>query len=114
VRHCLEKNPAERFHSARDLAFAIESLSGAATSSGQTMTTETAAPEMYSQEVAGFSRLLSNARVAWVAVGVVALLAMLALGLMYFNHPSTETHAARLSFNPPSELAFNDSIADVL
>src|SRR5437879_12307818 len=28
VRHCLEKNPAERFHSARDLAFAIESLSG--------------------------------------------------------------------------------------
>jgi serine/threonine protein kinase len=28
VRHCLEKNPVERFHSARDLAFAIESLSG--------------------------------------------------------------------------------------
>ena len=27
VRHCLEKNPAERFHSARDLAFAIESIS---------------------------------------------------------------------------------------
>jgi dipeptidyl aminopeptidase/acylaminoacyl peptidase len=28
VRHCLEKNPAERFHSARDLAFTIESISG--------------------------------------------------------------------------------------
>jgi serine/threonine protein kinase len=27
VRHCLEKNPAQRFYSARDLAFAIESLS---------------------------------------------------------------------------------------
>jgi Tol biopolymer transport system component len=26
VRHCLEKNPAERFHSARDLAFALEAL----------------------------------------------------------------------------------------
>src|SRR5207244_2448093 len=40
VRHCLEKNPAERFHSARDLAFAIESLSGSAVSSGQTTSIE--------------------------------------------------------------------------
>src|SRR5437879_5948560 len=38
VRHCLEKNPSERFHSARDLAFAIESFSGTATNSGQTET----------------------------------------------------------------------------
>jgi len=29
VRHCLEKNPEERFHSAADLAFDLESLSGA-------------------------------------------------------------------------------------
>jgi Tol biopolymer transport system component len=28
VRHCLEKNPAERFQSARDIAFALEGLSG--------------------------------------------------------------------------------------
>jgi eukaryotic-like serine/threonine-protein kinase len=28
VRHCLEKNPEERFHSAHDLAFDIEALSG--------------------------------------------------------------------------------------
>ncbi|MEP6995918.1 MAG: hypothetical protein ABI968_15455, partial [Acidobacteriota bacterium] len=32
VRHCLEKNPQQRFHSAHDLAFDIEALSG---SSGQ-------------------------------------------------------------------------------
>ena len=29
VNHCLEKNPEERFHSASDLAFALEALSGA-------------------------------------------------------------------------------------
>src|SRR5262245_12343856 len=32
VRHCLEKNPEERFQSARDIAFDLESLSGISTS----------------------------------------------------------------------------------
>src|SRR5438132_6669486 len=64
VRHCLEKNPDERFHSARDLAFAIENFSGAATSSGQTMTDITTATER--GELAGMSRLFSNATAAWI------------------------------------------------
>ena len=34
VRHCLEKNPAERFQTARDVAFALESLSGSSAGSG--------------------------------------------------------------------------------
>ena len=42
VRHCLEKNPAERFQSARDVAFAIEALSGTATASVERV--EAAAP----------------------------------------------------------------------
>jgi Tol biopolymer transport system component len=33
VRHCLEKNPEERFESARDLAFDLEALSGVSTAS---------------------------------------------------------------------------------
>jgi Tol biopolymer transport system component/predicted Ser/Thr protein kinase len=33
VRHCLEKNPEERFHSAHDLAFDLEALSGISTTS---------------------------------------------------------------------------------
>jgi Tol biopolymer transport system component len=32
VRHCLEKNPAERFQSARDIAFDLEAVSGASSS----------------------------------------------------------------------------------
>jgi Tol biopolymer transport system component len=33
VRHCLEKNPEERFHSAHDLAFDLEALSGVSATS---------------------------------------------------------------------------------
>jgi len=35
VRHCLEKNATERFQSARDLAFALESLAGSSTTSAR-------------------------------------------------------------------------------
>src|SRR3989454_720936 len=38
VNHCLEKNPEARFHSASDLAFALEAISGASPVSSQTMT----------------------------------------------------------------------------
>src|SRR6202165_4935796 len=41
VRHSLEKNPEERFYSARDLAFDLEALSGL---SGTTPATSAAGP----------------------------------------------------------------------
>src|SRR5437588_3748429 len=86
VRHCLEKNPAERFHSARDLAFAIESLSGSATISGQTATMPTIAAT--ESAAVGLSRLFANARLAWIVTAV--FLVALALALSYSRQPSPE------------------------
>jgi len=110
VRHCLEKNPAERFHSARDLAFAIESLSGSAISSGQTATMPTITAE--SSAAVGLSGWLGNARVGWIGAGVLVVSLLAALSLLYFNRSETNTGAARLSFTPPPELAFNDAQPD--
>src|SRR5439155_411184 len=44
VNHCLEKNPEARFHSASDLAFALEALSGSSTTSTQTVAMPAFAP----------------------------------------------------------------------
>jgi eukaryotic-like serine/threonine-protein kinase len=66
VRHCLEKDPQQRFQSARDLAFSLESVSG--TSSG-------------SQIVALRKQNLFLRRwLAWVAVGVLVAGFGVALG----------------------------------
>ncbi len=46
VHHCLEKDPAERFQSARDIAFALETLSSMSSSAAAAMSTRaTSAPE---------------------------------------------------------------------
>ena len=67
VRHCLEKNPEERFHSAHDLAFDLQALSGTSTS------TVGAAPEV---------RAPSRPRGVLIAaaLGVVAAAAAFFLG----------------------------------
>ncbi|MEO6213733.1 MAG: LpqB family beta-propeller domain-containing protein [Vicinamibacterales bacterium] len=63
VRHCLEKAPPERFQSIRDVAFNLESLSGA---SGASVAISTPAP-------------VPRTRTAWIPLTVLAL-AALALG----------------------------------
>src|SRR5437870_10570173 len=45
VNHCLEKNPEERFHTASDLAFALEASSGSTGVSTQTVTIPALAPQ---------------------------------------------------------------------
>jgi len=64
VRHCLEKNPEERFHSAHDLAFDLQALSGASVSDAKAMATPR-----------------KNRR--WVVPAGLALLAIYSAGLFW-------------------------------
>jgi Tol biopolymer transport system component len=73
VQHCLEKLPADRFQSARDLAFALQTLSA---TSGEVAAVQPA-------QVA--SRSMIRERLAWsvaAAIAVVAIGALLALDHM--------------------------------
>jgi eukaryotic-like serine/threonine-protein kinase len=91
VRHCLEKNPEERFHSARDLAFAIGSLSGATTSSGQTMTIATL-PAL---------RPRTRERIGWAVAGVL-LVAAIVLAFLHFRSVPTSSRQLTLTIMPPA------------
>jgi eukaryotic-like serine/threonine-protein kinase len=96
VRRCLEKKPERRFHSASDLGFAIESLSGSATSSGQTMTM-TASPAL---------RPRTRERIGWFALTASLLVAAVAVTILYFRRAPIEnpTAAMRFTINLPEKL----------
>jgi hypothetical protein len=80
VNHCLEKIPEERFHSARDLAFAIETLSGSSVPSGSTAAVLSALPG---------SQRKRRELLAWGAAGSCLLIAIV-LGVLYFWRASVE------------------------
>ena len=93
VNHCLEKNPEERFHSASDLAFALEALSGSAPVSAQTMTAISASPVS--------ARLVKH--LPWIVAGTLglALLITIALLISSFKQTPTRTNVIRAAILPP-------------
>ena len=96
VRHCLEKNPEERFHSANDLAFAIEALSGTTPTSSQTTALSTFGPRwMKRREL-----------IAWI-VALAALLVTLGLAIAYLERTRVEERAVRSFILPPEKSTFN-------
>jgi len=102
VRRCLEKKPERRFHSASDLAFAIESLSGTTSSSGQTETI-TALPAL---------RPRTRERMVWIGSTFVLLIASVALAFLYFRHTPTESsNAVRFFITAPENSSFSAAAA---
>src|SRR5437660_8586719 len=107
VRRCLEKKPERRFQSTADLSFALEALGQPTTSSfGRELVSAA------SVAVAETNRSAWRARLPWIAVAALTL-ALIALSALYLsNRSGPETRAARLTFTPPPELAFNDTQPD--
>lgn len=61
VQHCLEKNPEQRFHSASDIAFDLEHLSGASSASASARTTTIATTRPKGKLLAGIASALGLA-----------------------------------------------------
>jgi serine/threonine protein kinase len=95
VRRCLEKKPERRFHSASDLAFAIESLSGTSTNSSQTLAALTTLSRR--------SRMTKH--LPWIVAGVLftALLAVLPFVVSSLHRAPVDMRVTRVSILPPEK-----------
>ena len=92
VAHCLEKSPGLRFQSAKDVAFALEALSGLSSS----RTTAAALPLQA-------ERPKNRERLAWVVAGVLllGLLAALPFAIAHLRRAPADERVLRLSLLPP-------------
>jgi serine/threonine protein kinase/Tol biopolymer transport system component len=98
VNHCLDKNPEERFHSSRDLAFALESLSGSVPIS----THPAPIPALASRE------MKRRELIAWI-LAALALLTTVVLFIADLRRPVAELHAVRSFILPPEKSSFDFS-----
>jgi serine/threonine protein kinase len=101
VRRCLEKNREARFHSASDLAFALDSLSGSqpATELRQSAATEHLSPQK------------SSSVPPWLGWAVAGLLLAGLIGLtwIYLTRSSPQPRTMRFALAAPTRSSFGDS-----
>jgi Tol biopolymer transport system component len=84
VRRCLEKNPEQRFQSAKDLSFALGSLSGSESSSA-------------AKQIAGTDR----PALRWRSIAATLALVVAAGGLTWFLAPRQASNKTRMQFAIP-------------
>ena len=94
VMHCLEKNPEQRFQSARDVVFALEPLSGL--SSSRTMTAALSGTT---------GRPKNRERLAWIVAGVClfGLLAALPFVISYLRRAPVDERILKMSVLVPEK-----------
>ena len=102
VNHCLEKNAEARFHSARDLAFALEALFGSQVNT----------PEMGTALALPATRAKWREYLPWIIAGAAVLLAVVVLATSFIRRAPVETAAAtRFLIYPPEKAYYGGSFA---
>ena len=102
VNHCLEKNPESRFHSASDLAFALEAISTAVPVDDQRMTAMTSLS----------ARAFTARQLPWIVAAIFALAFLAALPFVniYFRRPPSPAFTiTRFLIPPPEKAVFLDA-----
>jgi len=104
IHRCLEKRPEQRFQSASDLGFAIESLTSSALNpSGSRWSAAEAsgsAPTLQFQPKRGrIGRILRSGWIGWAAAGVFMLTSIL-LAVSNFRRPPTSTRVVPFTSFP--------------
>lgn len=106
VRRCLEKNREQRFHSASDLGFALEALSGTH-GSGTTTVAATGEPLAPTRPGLGGTRLV---RLGWTAAALF-FVSTLALAILHVRRPEPIAQTMRFSLPVPEKGGYGDGLA---